>query len=56
MLERTKKLLIALFISIIILALSIIFRPLEPEEETPEDFQEEMEEMEDPADPAELPM
>lgn len=51
--ERTKKLLIALFISLIILALSVIFRPLEPEEEIPEDFQEEMEEMEDPV---ELPM
>lgn len=29
---RTKKLLILLFLSIIILILSIIFRPLEPEE------------------------
>lgn len=38
---RTKKLLIALFISIIILALSIIFRPFEPEEELPEEAQQE---------------
>ena len=30
---KTKKLLLLLFLSIIILILSIIFRPLEPEEE-----------------------
>lgn len=51
--ERTKKLLIALFLSIIILILSIIFQPLAPDEDQSFDPEFDIENQEDSLD--ELP-